>query len=85
MFTIENFPEEYFGYKVIDCNENVLFLEYSYSNIYWIKNKLVAVKFSGLDGRRLFIHTVEKDNSEKFSIYWLLRGREQQECSFAVL
>lgn len=66
MFTIENFPEEYFGYKVIDRNENVLFLEYSYSNIYWIKNKLVAVKFSGLDGRRLFIHTVEKDNSENY-------------------
>lgn len=46
MFTIENFPEEYFGYKVIDRNENVLFLEYSYSNIYWIKNKAVAVKFN---------------------------------------
>lgn len=66
MFTIENFPEEYFGYKVIDRNENVLFLEYSYSNIYWIKNKLVAVKFSGLDGRRLFIHTVEKDNAGNY-------------------
>ena len=66
MFTIENFPEEYFGYKVIDRNENVLLLEYSYSNIYWIKNKFVAVKFSGLDGRRLFIHTVEKDNSENY-------------------
>lgn len=66
MFTIENFPKEYFGYKVIDRNENVLFLEYSYSNIYWIKNKLVAVKFSGLDGRRLFIHTVEKDNGGKY-------------------
>lgn len=66
MFTIENFPEEYFGYKAIDRNENILFLEYIYSNIYWIKNKLVAVKFSGLDGRRLFIHTVEKDNSENY-------------------
>lgn len=66
MFTIENFPEEYFGYKIIDRNENVLFLEYSYSNIYWIKNKIVAVKFSGLDGRRLFIHTVEKDNAGKY-------------------
>ncbi|MBF1650113.1 MAG: hypothetical protein HXO56_08505 [Rothia dentocariosa] len=66
MFTIENFPEEYFGYKVIDRNENVLFLEYSYSNIYWIKNKFAAVKFSGLDGRRLFIHTVEKDSAEKY-------------------
>lgn len=66
MFTVENFPEEYFVYKVIDRNENVLFLEYSYSNIYWIKNKAVAVKFSGLDGRRLFIHTVEKDNGGKY-------------------
>lgn len=65
MFTIENFPEEYFGYKIIDRNENVLFLEYSYSNIYWIKNKLVAVKFSGLDGQRLFIHTVEKKIIQK--------------------
>lgn len=66
MFTIESFPGEYFGYKIIDRNENILFLEYSYSNIYWIKNKLVAVKFSGLDGRRLFIHTVEKDSSGKY-------------------
>lgn len=66
MFTINNFPEEYFGYKIIDRNENVLFLEHIYSNIYWIKNKFVAVKFSGLDGRRLFIHTVEKDNGGKY-------------------
>lgn len=66
MFTIENFPEEYFGYKIIDRNESVLFLEYIHSNIYWIKNKLVAVKFSGLDGRRLFIHTVEKDNAGNY-------------------
>ena len=66
MFTIENFPKEYFVYKIIDRNENVLFLEYSYSNIYWIKNKSVAVKFSGLDGQRLFIHTVEKDNGGKY-------------------
>lgn len=66
MFTIENFPEEYFGYKVIDRNENVLFLEYIHSNIYWIKNKLVVVKFSGLDGLRLFIHTVEKDNAGNY-------------------
>lgn len=66
MFTIENFPYEYFGYKIIDRNENVLFLEYRCSNIYWIKNKLVAVKFSGLDGQRLFIHTVEKDNGGKY-------------------
>lgn len=43
-----------------------MFLEYSCSNIYWIKNKLVAVKFSGLDCRRLFIHTVEKDNAGKY-------------------
>lgn len=66
MFTIENFPEEYFGYKIIERNDNVLFLEYSYSNIYWIKNKTIAVKFSGLDGRRLFIHTVEKDDAGKY-------------------
>lgn len=66
MFTIENFPYEYFGYKIIDRNENVLFLEYRCSNIYWIKNKLVAVKFSGLGGQRLFIHTVEKDNGGKY-------------------
>lgn len=66
MFTIENFPGEYFGYKIIDRNENILFLEYSYSNIYWIKNKSVAVKFSGLDGKRLFIHTVEKDNAGNY-------------------
>nr|DAN28795.1 MAG TPA: hypothetical protein [Caudoviricetes sp.] len=66
MFTIENFPGEYFGYKLIDRNENVLFLEYSYSNIYWIKNKFAAVKFSGFDGRRLFIHTVEKDSAGKY-------------------
>lgn len=66
MFTIENFPGEYFGYKIIDRNENVLFLECSYSNIYWIKNKAVAVKFSGLDSQRLFIHTVEKDNGGKY-------------------
>lgn len=65
MFTIENFPEEYFGYKIIERNDNVLFLEYSYSNVYWIKNKIVAVKFSGLDGQRLFIHTVEKDDAGK--------------------
>lgn len=62
MFTIENFPEEYFGYKIIGRNENVLFLEHMDSRNYWIKNKTVAVKFSGLDGRRLFVHTVEKDN-----------------------
>ena len=43
-----------------------MFLEYSYSNIYWIKNKFAAVKFSGLDGRRLFIHTVEKDSAGKY-------------------
>lgn len=66
MFTIENFPEEYFGYKIIGRNENVLFLEHMGSRNYWIKNKLVAVKFSGLDGRRLFIHTVEKDSSGKY-------------------
>lgn len=66
MFTIEDFPEEYFGYKIVDRNKNVLFLEYIYSNIYWIKNKAVAVKFSGLDGLRLFIHTVEKDNGGKY-------------------
>lgn len=66
MFTVENFPEEYFGHKIIDRNENILFLEYSCSNIYWIKNKTIAVKFSGLDGRRLFIHTVEKDSEGKY-------------------
>lgn len=31
-----------------------------------LKNKFAAVKFSGLDGRRLFIHTVEKDNVGKY-------------------
>lgn len=66
MFTIENFPEEYFGYKIIDRNENVLFLEHMGSRNYWIKNKFAAVKFSGLDGRRLFIHTVEKDSAGKY-------------------
>lgn len=66
MFTIENFPEEYFGYKIICRNENVLFLEHMGSRNYWIKNKFVAVKFSGLDGRRLFIHTVEKDNAGNY-------------------
>ena len=66
MFTIENFPGEYFGYKIIDRNENVLFLDHTGSRNYWIKNKTVAVKFSGLDGRRLFIHTVEKDNGGKY-------------------
>ena len=66
MFTIENFPEEYFGYKIIGRNENVLFLEHMGSRNYWIKNKTVAVKFSDLDGRRLFIHTVEKDNAGNY-------------------
>lgn len=66
MFTIENFPEEYFGYKIIGRNENVLFLEHMGSRNYWIKNKTVAVKFSGLDGRRLFIHTVEKDDAGSY-------------------
>ena len=66
MFTINNFPEEYFGYKVIHRNENVLFLEHMGSRNYWIKNKLVAVKFSDLDGLRLFIHTVEKDDKDKY-------------------
>lgn len=66
MFTIENFPEEYFGYKIIDRNENILFLEHINSRNYWIKNKTAAVKFSGLDGRRLFIHTVEKDNAGNY-------------------
>ena len=66
MFAIENFPEEYFGYKIIYRNENALFLEHMGSRNYWIKNKSVAVKFSGLDGRRLFIHTVEKDNAGNY-------------------
>lgn len=66
MFTIENFPGEYFGYKIIDRNENVLFLEHMSSRNYWIKNKSVAVKFSGLDGQRLFIHTVEEDDSGNY-------------------
>lgn len=66
MFTIENFPEEYFCYKIIGRNENVLFLEHIGSRNYWIKNKTVAVKFSGFDGCRLFIHTIEKDNAGKY-------------------
>ena len=66
MFTVEKFPEEISGYKVIARNENTLFLEYSYSNIYWIKNKIVAVKFIGFDGLRLFIHTVEKGANGKY-------------------
>lgn len=66
MFTIENFPEEYFGHKIIDRNENTLFLEHIDSRNYWIKNKLVAVKFSGSDGMRLFIHTVEKDYAGEY-------------------
>lgn len=66
MFTIENFPYEYFGYKIIDCNDNILFIEHIDSRNYWIKNKIAAVKFSGSDGKRLFIHTVEKDDAGKY-------------------
>ena len=43
-----------------------MFLEHIDSRIYWIKNKLVAVKFSGFDGLRLFIHTIEKDDAGKY-------------------
>ena len=40
MFTIENFPEEYFGYKIIDRNDNFfLFIEHIGSRNYWIKKQ----------------------------------------------
>lgn len=89
MFTIENFPEEYFGYKIIDRNDNFFcLLNILVQGIIGLKNKIAAVKFSGFDGRRLFIHTVEKDDAGKYQsigCFAVFCSGEQQECSFAVL
>ena len=70
MFTAENFPEEIAGYKAVDqkqFEDNIIVLEYSHKNIYWIVNKLVAVKFPGLDNKRLFVHVLRNGESGYYS------------------
>ena len=36
-------------------------------NIYWIVNKLIAVKFPGLDNKRLFVHVLSNGESGYYS------------------
>ena len=70
MFTVENFPEEIVGYKVVEqtqFRDDIIVLEYSHKNIYWIVNKLIAVKFPGLDNKRLFVHVLSNGESGYYS------------------
>ena len=58
------------GYKVVEKNQlgdNIIVLEYSHKNIYWTVNKLIAVKFPGLDNKRLFIHVLSNGESGYYS------------------
>ncbi len=58
------------GYKVVEQNQfgdNIIVLECSHKNIYWIANKLIAVKFPGLDNKRLFVHVLSNGESGYYS------------------